>query len=1121
MHYFLEVYYLHSVDLAPVLLYAALWEADPDALWPIQPEPAVESLSIQFSFASAPQDCPAGTDSSLVRMLSLIPAGEAEEFLRSLRAGYLDLSIIRVEGLPSIKLNVIPRPPVLQLDRHSEDARNAWFMAPESRSVAASAWVETFWPITEPPRAQTFSVPVIDLFAHMRKSEPGRKSIQQILSYLETQTGLSFSRSYSQRIGCVEHHSFLHRLAASDFSLRREPRVPGPSGRLSSGIIIIRSETLRQERHIAHVVMRNVRDIILSEIVFLPAGASESRLIASQERFSEYEVSVYKRDGRTLVYHKHTEECRGFGMSMMLVHSQHRVSDSNFSKKLSHKPALQQRVEMVPEGLRSTISTEDFKDDPWYKISAMVKDVVGATSVRRSRSSRFFPKGDEGQVEIMEYLQSLIAADNVAEVILADPFFNAPALARLLLRIPHAKSSILVITSLNGAFVDELKLILQKSRTILPRQLTVVNISRGDEQAFHDRYLYVVKAMADARLYVLSNSINKAGGRWPFCVAEVDDVTTQSIAQYLRGLAEGEDIYDANVADIHPVILWPDDQAKVPPPRPKRRTLQSRAWFRQFLAWLLDNSTDDYETQILTAQERGMLRCEPGRIDSISFIRDQMLAAVEARMDDGCHLLGRVSSIILSLGEVNAHSARSGEEDSGSDLAVYTKRLIDKHLALPGTDISKLLEALCSISESQSADAEGASPAAEEALKLLQNEAITLETLRDTEIILNEHPWRGDYWGLSHCLGVLTVHFTTGVSDWLKTAHLGPSVSLVLISSWKDLCSYRKAPEMARRLILSAQGCMRRFFLALAIGSRRCPPSMSLKELALVLEEVGISTGERAVILLSSFEDRRFNQEPDGWEDLLDAWPKHNFTRADEDLFWKYFKDFRIHELAILAASLSERGSGVRAKWLDRQIVRSVKRRYLCSEHDSPILSHHDLDFLDIALAAWWRSDKRKLSEILPNKKEIAAAINWLGRPFAREVFFSKWTKYLIFLSACGYIGAQVCEMKPQHPDMAQFVPVFVPEIVVPLLSQLTLAHFSQIDPRVPQALVRVLAKYLRSETTPEESFLLATRICASARFSPEVRKECDRYLRQSLERSVVSPTGCMDKDMTDSEEIG
>lgn len=1092
MHYFLEAYVLGSAEIAPVLLYTAVWKAAPDDLWPTFPESITETLNVELPPPSAAQGTP--IDGSLMRHLALIPASEAEEFLRKLREGELELSGFHIENLPIIKMKVIPRPPVLQLDQHSEDARNAWFMAPESRSSAAPAWVETFWPVVEPSDRRTYSVPIINFLAYMRMSESGRKSLQQIVSFLEKQTGLSFSKSYAQRLGCVEHYSFLHRFVDNGFSLKRRTRIPGPHGRTSNGLVILRHGALCLERHIAHVVMRNVRDIILSELVVLPTGVTESRLIACQERFSEYEVSIYKSDGKNIVYHKHTQEARGFGMNMTLVASQHRVSDQFFSKKLSHSPALQRRAEMVSEGMRSSINIEDFSDDPWYKISSMTSEAAGGSSVRRSRTSRFFPKGGEGEVEIKEHLESLIAANNVEEVILADPFFNAPALARLFLRIPHVKHPILVITSLEDHASENLVVMLRKSQGALPKGLKIINVPRGEGQAFHDRYLYIVKTMADARVYILSNSISKAGGRWPFCIAEVDDVTARTIARYLRGLADGEDLYDDNVEGLRPVELWPCEQVAATRPRRVRRSLWEHIWFREFLARLLDSEVEGYEAQVLIAQDRGLLQCDQGRLDGVRFIRSRVLSAVEIRMPE-FHSLGRVTSAILSLGEIASRSVSADTDcDSDLDISDYTRRIIEQYLTAPEANFSELVDSLCSLAGV--AEAESNSSKAEAAVKLFDDGTVSLEALGGVAAFLNAQPWYTEDWGLRHCFAVFSVYHTNQFANWVDTVRLGPRAALALVSAWNELCSYRKSPELARRLVMETQGRMRRFFLALAIGTRRCPPSMSLKDLADVLTTVGISVGEQAVILLASFDGRKFNQEPDGYEDLLNVWPSRNFSRKDEDVFWKHFKNFGLRELSVLAASLRERGDGAKIEWLEKQIVKFVKGHYLELEHEHQNLSRYDIDALDLAVDAWRHSTKSRLSELLPNKKVILEAVLWLGRPFVREAHFVEWTRRVVFLSAIGYVGARMHRVNPQHPDMGRFLPVLVPEIVVPILSRLTQAHHVLADDsRIKQELVRILTGYLR-DASQDESSELAAKICASAQFSPEVRSQCEPYRR-------------------------
>ena len=58
----------------------------------------------------------------------------------------------------------------------------------------------------------------------------------------------------------------------------------------------------------------------------------------------------------------------------------------------------------------------------------------------------------------------------------------------------------------------------------LAGRVSIVHIKRGDgsRQAFHDRYLCVVDRKGVPTAYLLSNSLSKAAGDWPFAICELN-----------------------------------------------------------------------------------------------------------------------------------------------------------------------------------------------------------------------------------------------------------------------------------------------------------------------------------------------------------------------------------------------------------------------------------------------------------------------------------------------------------------------------------------------------------------------------------------------------------------------
>ena len=55
-------------------------------------------------------------------------------------------------------------------------------------------------------------------------------------------------------------------------------------------------------------------------------------------------------------------------------------------------------------------------------------------------------------------------------------------------------------------------------QNFLNRSFAVINLTDGNEKAFHDRYLLLYPHEGPAKVFLLSNSLNKAAGDWPYCM---------------------------------------------------------------------------------------------------------------------------------------------------------------------------------------------------------------------------------------------------------------------------------------------------------------------------------------------------------------------------------------------------------------------------------------------------------------------------------------------------------------------------------------------------------------------------------------------------------------------------
>lgn len=85
-------------------------------------------------------------------------------------------------------------------------------------------------------------------------------------------------------------------------------------------------------------------------------------------------------------------------------------------------------------------------------------------------------------------------------------------------------------------------------------KITIVHVKRGEvaRQAFHDRYLCLVDQDGVPTVYLLSNSLSKAAGNWPFVISQLNRITSWRAYHYIQDLLRGAD----GTRQLESVEVW-------------------------------------------------------------------------------------------------------------------------------------------------------------------------------------------------------------------------------------------------------------------------------------------------------------------------------------------------------------------------------------------------------------------------------------------------------------------------------------------------------------------------------------------------------------------------------------
>lgn len=160
-----------------------------------------------------------------------------------------------------------------------------------------------------------------------------------------------------------------------------------------------------------------------------------------------------------------------------------------------------------------------------------------------------------------------------------------------------------------GLHVQGLVAAAEAPKSQLCGEVEIVHVERGSDQrqAFHDRYLGLRLHDGTPRVFVLSNSLSKAAGAWPFAIAEVDRRAAWRIAAYVSALRRG-------LENGHPVtstVIWRSGPRESQYEVPEATAFQSALWELYGALCEVCTGSDDVDPEPYTPLVDQLLACLP------------------------------------------------------------------------------------------------------------------------------------------------------------------------------------------------------------------------------------------------------------------------------------------------------------------------------------------------------------------------------------------------------------------------------------------------------------------------------------------------------------------------------
>ncbi|WP_272872373.1 VPA1262 family N-terminal domain-containing protein [Agrobacterium tumefaciens] len=300
-----------------------------------------------------------------------------------------------------------------------------------------------------------------------------------------------------------------------------------------------------------HVELELGAELVFSKLTALRPAVSET---VTAVPFDHYKISVFDPSGMLIQFEEHSLLLR-IGLNMSAMGPTLAINDPLTRSAQGLGSELQDRASKVRTRStnRSMIGAEN---DTAFEIHRTTMRALTHRLVPPSGSDRWFQRGISEEVGVIAHFNSLLDGARVSAGTIVDPYFGIDTLKRVILRLESLDIDLTVVTSLltsdpetnepNPDLLNELQTVLRDLRSDgIPnaaRRLTVLNLVDGPRQAFHDRYLLLTPHEGEREVYLLSNSLNRMAGKWPFCISRLEGAAARDAALYIDGLTKGRDI---------------------------------------------------------------------------------------------------------------------------------------------------------------------------------------------------------------------------------------------------------------------------------------------------------------------------------------------------------------------------------------------------------------------------------------------------------------------------------------------------------------------------------------------------------------------------------------------------
>lgn len=575
---------------------------------------------------------------SIVCCCSIINENEKNDFIQAITN-----SINYRVGKYDIVLELRPSNPVMNSATHEMI---------KTVPVDQTFYRTSFWQIDKREILES----IMNSFAYYNATDEFC-NVNQLLDVIKEECGIDF-RNKGDRIGNFEffeplkyYNSFRVENNGLCLCLEKDEEI---TEELSVSCELISFEhTVRNELK----VMKRFQDKMIFE---------------SDDVISAAKINIWDSNGK-LVYQFYMEFI--LNVSMNIWTTGERVVKDNWTSKLrksSQRLADRidkiEQIQMINNFQNSAISNES---PFWYRSYQQGKRLFSFFD--GTARGCFVPKvaDKSGEIDSFVKVREYIEANGLKGVVLADPYFTSESIEKLLIRIGNTQAKVKIITSIPLKETDkndtvsslmEFTNCLKKNVSLIYRNCEIINVYRGENRVFHDRYLirYHENDMIDG--FMLSNSLNSAGQHFPFAVAPLENVVLLAVEEYLNQICDKA--YQERAPKSERIFiqeLFPADIQTFVHPDPIDQG-DNKSWFPIFVS-----GKDDLSSALKYCADNGYIVHED--LESLDYTTNglmwiQIIKGIYERWDDN------PQHALFALGDALYHGCYNNS-DISSNICCY------------------------------------------------------------------------------------------------------------------------------------------------------------------------------------------------------------------------------------------------------------------------------------------------------------------------------------------------------------------------------------------------------------------------------------------------------------------